>query len=582
VGIRSRGQSYWEAEDEGVTLLDTTLGDLLDCRAEELPAREAVVYSGYPELGDGFDLRWTYAEYRERVNAVAKGLIALGLQRGDHVAVWATNLPEWLLLEFAIAKAGLVLVTVNPVFRANELAYVLAQGDAKALFFQARVRDHDCLETVRDLITPGDAPGVVGGERLPELRYVCVIGAPPVGPATEPGWRPATFAELIEAGTTVDDEKLRARQAAVRPRDVSTIMYTSGTTGFPKGAMLTHFGLINNQVTAWQRVGGRATDQARYCTPVPFFHVAGAGVTIGMVVERMTLHPVITFDPLKTLQIIRREGCTYVGAVPTMLLAMLHHPEFDAYRPESLDTVFTGAAPVPVLLMEQVKERMGADIGIAFGQTEASSGITSTSREDSFEKKSATVGRPYPHVAIKIIETETGAIVPCGQRGELCVRGFLVMAGYYKMPEMTAEAIDADRWLHTGDLATMNEAGYVNIVGRLKDMVIRGGENIFPREIEEVLIRHPAVADVQVVGVPDAYFGEVLLAVVRAKDGAQLTEQEVRGFCQDRLSHQKVPRYVQFVASYPLTASGKVQKFRLRETAIKALGLEDLARTRTA
>jgi len=319
------------------------------------------------------------------------------------------------------------------------------------------------------------------------------------------------------------------------------------------------------------------------CTAMPFFH-AGASVlgVLAALYAGSTLHPLIAFDPLKTLQIISTERCTTFGGVPTMLFAMMQHPDFAKYDLSSLRTVVSGGSPVPVYLMEQVKERMGADVAIVFGQTEASAAITLTRQDDTFALKSATVGVPLPHVEVKIIKPATGELVPCGERGELCCRGYLVMQGYYKMPEKTAQTIDSDGWLHTGDLATMDARAYVNIVGRLKEMVIRGGENIFPREVEEFLIRHPKVADVQILGVPDKFFGEEMLAVVRLKEGEQLTEQELRDYCKGQISHQKIPRHFQFVDSYPMTASGKVQKFILREQAIKALGLVEAAGIKTA
>jgi fatty-acyl-CoA synthase len=581
MGMTNDGLSYWQAETEGISLLEMTIGDLLDQRADEIPAKEAVVYSCYPEFGGALDIRWTYQEYRERANAVAKGLMALGLNKGDHVAVWAANLPEWLLLYMAAAKAGLVLVTINPVYRASELEYVLKQGDVSALFFMARVRDHDCLATVRSMIIPGSRNGEVTSERLPVLRYVSLLGAPPAGLLEQEGWRPTLFREMVAGGAQVSDEALRERQSSVTPSDPVMIQYTSGTTGFPKGAVLTHHSIINNAVVFAERWGSRSDD--RGCTAMPFFHIGGCGLAVlGSIYTGSTLHPMIAFDPLKTVQIISSEHCTTFGAAPTMLLAILQHPDFDKYDLSSLRTVVSGAAPVPVYLMEQVKERMGADVAIVFGQTEASAAITLTLPEDTFELKSATVGIPMAHVEVKIINPATGEVVPCGERGELCCRGFLVMQGYYKMPERTAEAIDSDGWLHTGDLATMNERSYVNIVGRLKEMVIRGGENIFPREIEEFLIRHPKVADAQILGVPDKFFGEELLAVVRPREGTQLTEEELREFCKGQISHQKIPRYFQFVDAYPMTASGKIQKFVLRENAIKTLRLEEAQQIKTA
>ena len=581
MGMTRDGLSYWQAESNGEPLLETTVGDLLDRRAGELPTQEAIVYSCYPEFGGALDICWTYQEYRERANAVARGLMALGLNKGEHIAVWAANLPEWLLLQMGAAKAGLVLVTVNPAYRAQELEYVLKQGDVVALFFMARIRDHDCLATVRSMFTPGTRNGEVTSERLPMLRYVSLMGAPPAGLLEQEGWRPTLMREMTTGGAQIGEEALRERQSLVTPQDPAQILYTSGTTGFPKGAIQSHRGIVNNGMGFAQCWGIRRDDH--YCTTMPFFH-AGASVlgVLAALYAGSTLHPLIAFDPLKTLQIISAERCATSGGVPTMLLAMMQHPDFAKYDLSSLRTVVSGGSPVPVYLMEQVKERMGADVAIVFGQTEASAAITLTRQDDTFALKSATVGVPLPHVEVKIINPATGEIVPCGERGELCCRGYLVMQGYYQMPEKTAQTIDSDGWLHTGDLATMDARGYVNIVGRLKEMVIRGGENIFPREVEEFLIRHPRVADVQILGVPDKFFGEEMLAVVRPKEGEQLTEQELRDFCKEQISHQKIPRYFQFVDSYPMTASGKVQKFILREQAIKALGLEEAAGIKTA
>jgi fatty-acyl-CoA synthase len=321
----------------------------------------------------------------------------------------------------------------------------------------------------------------------------------------------------------------------------------------------------------------------RYCNPLPFFHTVGCVLAaLGTLNAGSTLHPLLAFDPAKAMQIISHERCTFCAGVPTMLLAMLQHPDFDPYDLSLLKQVVSGGTPVPFYLMEQVKERIGADVSIIFGQTEAGPLITQTLPSDPFDLKAATVGIPLPHTEVKIIHPTTRDIVSCGERGELCCRSYLVMQGYYHMPEKSAEAIDREGWLHTGDLATMNAHGYANIVGRLKEMVIRGGENLFPAEIEEFLIRHPKVADVQVVGVPDAFFGEVLLAVIIPRAGEQLTEEELREYCKGQISHQKIPRYFQFVESYPLTASGKVQKFVLRERAIQALGLKEVANVRTA
>jgi fatty-acyl-CoA synthase len=576
MGLTNDDLSFWQADNTGEPLLETTVGDLLDRRAQELPEHEAVVYSCYPEFNGTLDIRWTYHEYREQADEVARGLMALDLKKGEHVGVWAVNLPEWVLLQMAAAKAGLVLVTINPAYRASELEYVLKQGDVAALFFMARVRDHNCLETVTSLVTPGTYYGAVSSERLPSLRYVCLLGTPPPGKSGHlDAWRPALFREMVAAGIHTKPEALRARQASVLPTDPAMLQYTSGTTGFPKGAVLSHMGIINNAVDFDSRSDAHSDD--RLCSPMPFFHVGGCILAVlGALHRGFTLHPMLSFDPRKALQIVSSEHCTILGAVPTMLTAMMLHPDFNDYDLSSLRFVVSGGAPVPAQLMKEVKERIGADIAIVFGQTESSAAITLTLPDDSFEMKATTVGLPLPHIEVKIVHPATRAVVPQGESGELCCRGYLVMQGYYKMPQQTHETIDSDGWLHTGDLATMDKNGYIRIVGRLKEMIIRGGENIYPREIEEFLLRHPKVAQAQVIGVPDRFFGEELLAVVISNAGEQLGEDELREYCKGQISHQKIPRYIQFVESYPLTASGKVQKFVLRQNAIRALGLEEL------
>jgi fatty-acyl-CoA synthase len=394
---------------------------------------------------------------------------------------------------------------------------------------------------------------------------------------------------VVAAGAQLSDAQLDERQASVSPSDPAILMYTSGTTGFPKGALLTHYGLVNNAVVYSKRLEpfaqreGLDLRQIRGNTWFPFFHVAGiVSGLLAPLYEGSTVYPLLAFDPTKALQVISAERLFRSGGVSTTIQALLLHPDWASYDLSSLKVVGSGGAPVPLFLMEQVKDRLGADVYICFGQTEGSCCITMTLADDPFELKAATVGKPLPHLEVKITDPATGQIVPVGQRGELCYRGFLVMAGYYQMPQKTAEVMDADGWLHSGDLATMNAQGYLNIVGRLKEMVIRGGENLFPVEIEEFLIRHPKVVNAQVVGVPDAFFGEELLAVVIPRSGEELSEAELRAYCQGQISHQKIPRYFQFVESYPVTGSGKVQKFVLREQAIKALGLEEVANRKTA
>src|SRR5579859_3833273 len=360
MGMTNDGLSYWQAEATGEPLLESTIGDLLDRRAEEYATREAVVYSCYPEFGGALDIRWTFQQYRDQANAVAKGLMAVGLKKGDHIAVWAANLPEWPLLQMAAAKAGLVLVTVNPVLRGAEIEYILRQGDIRALFFMAQIRDHNCLETMRGLTTPGATNGEVTSERLPMLRYLCLVGAPPAGLLEQSGWRPTMFREMVGGGMAISSEALAERQASVKHTDPAMMLYTSGTTGFPKGALLTHYNLINQSMTVASRLN---LDQGSHaCVMVPFFHVFGCvGYTLANLYLAGTIHPLLAYDPVKAMQVISTERCNFSGGVPTMLLAMLQHPDFGKYDLSSLTGVVCAGAPVPVALMEQVKERIGAD-----------------------------------------------------------------------------------------------------------------------------------------------------------------------------------------------------------------------------
>jgi fatty-acyl-CoA synthase len=411
-------------------------------------------------------------------------------------------------------------------------------------------------------------------EQLPRLKRVVFIGTTP---------RPGTllYSHVIALGQHISDEALQERRASVTPQDLAMIMYTSGTTGFPKGAMLTHDNLVN------QIQSGRLNQdysQERFVNPMPLFHIAGSLSVIGSVMDGSTLIQLIVFDAVKELTLLDEEKGTSSFCVPSMLIAMLNHPRFLAgeFDLTSLKQILTGGTAIPVVLMEQVKEQMGADCRIYFGLTEGSGGCTLTREEDSFELKSSTVGRLYPHLEAKIVNPATGEPVGCGERGEFLVRGFSVMKGYYKMPEKTAETIDAEGWLHTGDLATMNAQGYVNIVGRVKDKIIRGGEDIYPAEIEQFLMRHPKITDTQVIGIPDAFMGEEMAAFIQLKPGEQLTEEALRDYCRATISRHKVPRYFKFVTAYPLTASGKIKKFELRDQLIKELGLEKIAKVKTA
>jgi fatty-acyl-CoA synthase len=569
-------RAIWEAESEGIELVNTTFGEILEQQAQRNPDKEALVYN-YPEIG--LNLRLTFCQLRDEVDRLSKGLMALDIAKGDHVAVWAPNVPEWIFLQLALARIGAVMVTVNTAYKASEVEYVLRQGDITTLFMTEAFRGNSFLESVysilpeiKELTDPSTQP--LQSERLPRLKRVVLLGTTP-----HPGT--LLYAQVVELGQQISDAALRERRASVTPEDVAMIMYTSGTTGFPKGAMLTHYGIVNQ----WLCAGlNKDYSQYRHVNPMPLFHIAGSNFVIAAVMSGFTLIQLIAYDPVKELELLDQEQGTSSFLVPTMLIAMLNHPRFLAgeFDLSSLKQIYTGGAPIPVVLMERVKEQMGADCRIYFGLTEVTGGGTVTRDGDSFALKSATVGRPYPHMEAKIINPATGEPVGLGERGELLVRSFNVMKGYYNMPEKTAETIDAEGWLHTGDLATMNGQGYVNIVGRVKDMIICGGENLYPAEIEQFLMRHPKIADAQVIGIPDAYMGEKVAALIRLKPDEELTEQALRAYCRANISHNKIPKYIKFVTAYPQTASGKVKKFELREQLIQELGLEEVARIKTA
>lgn len=568
--------AHWEAEAFGTDLIDLTLGDLLDQRAAVSSDKEALVYC-YPELG--LDTRLSYGQYRDTVNRVAKGLLALGIEKGDHVAVWAPNVPEWIFLQMALAKVGGVIVTINTNYRAAEVEYVLQQGDIKLLCLTEELRGNPYLESVysiapelKEISDPRQQ--TVQAARLPKLERVVLLSK-----QARPGV--LLFEQLSKLADAVSDETLAARQASVQPHDVAMMQYTSGTTGFPKGVMLTHYSLVNQAHIACAR-GDLAADE-RYVTAMPLFHIAGSlGGTIYSLYLGCTLIPLIAFDPVKHLELFQQERGTFTFAVPTMLIAMLQQPRFAEFDLSSVRRIFTGATPVPVVLMEQVKARIGADCSIVFGMTETCGGVTQSFHTDSFELKAATVGLPIPHTSVKIVDPATGETVACGQSGELWTRGFSNMKGYYNMPEKTAETLDTSGWLHSGDLAVMRPDGYINIIGRVKDMIIRGGENIYPAEIEAFLMRHPQVAEAQIIGLPDQFMGEEVAAIIKLKPGETVTGDELREYCKANLSRHKVPKYFRFVEAYPLTMSGKVQKFVLRDQLIKELGLENVAELKTA
>jgi len=546
-----------------------TVGGLLDLVAERRPEDDALVY-----VDRG--LRYSYEEFKEVVERCARALMALGLKKGDHVAVWAQNVPEWVILQFATGKTGTVLVTINPAYKSNELRYVLEQSDAAALFLTEGVQGADFVEILEDAAPglddaePGEELEIEG---LPYLKHVVLIGDE--APTSSPGI--VGYDEFLEGAEKVSEEELEERQGSLDADEAINMQYTSGTTGFPKGVQLTHANIVKNAFYIGECMELGSED--RVCIPVPFFHCFGCVLgTLNTVTHEGTMVPVEQFDAEEVLKAVHEDRCTALLGVPTMFIAELEHPEYEKYDTSSLRTGIMAGSPCPEEVMKQVVNDMGAEeITIAYGQTESSPVITQTRTEDPIERRVSTVGRKLPDVEVKIVDPETGEEVESGEPGELCTRGYHVMKGYYKMPDKTEETIDEDGWLHTEDLATMDEDGYVKITGRTKDMIIRGGENIYPREIEEFLYGHPEISDVQVYGVPDEKYGEQVAAAIILKSDASLTEEDVKEHCRENIARHKVPRYVDFVEEYPMTASGKIQKFKLREATVERHDLVETA-----
>lgn len=547
-----------------------TVGALLDRVAGENPDHEALVYSHR-------DLRYTYSEFNALCRKVAKGLMALGIAQNEHIAIWATNVPEWVTLQFTVGKMGAVLVTVNTNYKTFELEYLLKQSDSTTLIMIEGTKSSNYVEMINELCPElKDAqPGQLKSERLPFLKNVIFVGE-----NTPPGM--LNFQQLLALSDQTTDEELNARQASIDPDECTNMQYTSGTTGFPKGVMLTHFNIINNAHSIANCMAFSQRD--RLCIPVPFFHCFGCVLaTMTCVVSGATMVPLEVFHPVKVLETIERERCTAVHGVPTMFIMELEQLNKQNYDVSSLRTGIMAGSPCPTEVMREVVNKMGMrEITITYGQTEASPAITMTRTDDPIEIRVATVGKVIPNVEAKIVDPETGKDCPPGVQGEIVSRGYNVMKGYYKMPESTAQAIDKEGWLHTGDLGTIDEQGYFKITGRLKDMIIRGGENVYPREIEEFLYTHPMVKDVQVIGVPSLKYGEEVLAFIQLRPGASLTKEEVHAYCQGKIAKYKIPSYVLFVDSYPTTASGKIQKFKLKQQAIETLGLEELTKIETA
>ena len=543
--------SYAQGEAT-VALLEETIGANLERTVARFGDREALVSSHQGQ-------RYTWTELNDAVDELARGLIAAGLDTGDRLGIWSPNCAEWTLVQYATAKLGVILVNINPAYRVSELEYALRQSGCRMLIAAPAFKTSDYRAMVAEVRDGLDALE----------RVVFLEGE--------------EWDELLAGATGVDGEQLRSRSASLAPSDPINIQYTSGTTGFPKGATLTHRNILNNGFFVGEGVG--YTEADRVCIPVPFYHC------FGMVMGNLACSshgaamviPAPAFDAEATLAAVAAERCTSLYGVPTMFIAELNHPRFDEFDLQSLRTGIMAGSPCPVEVMKRVIERMHmSEVGICYGMTETSPVSTQTAVDDPIEKRVGTVGRVGPHLEVRVASPETGKTVASGETGELCTRGYSVMSGYWEDPERTAEAIDADGWMHTGDLAVMDADGYLNIVGRIKDLVIRGGENVYPREVEEFLYTHPDIGDVQVIGVPDERFGEELMAWVIPREGASLDEDAVREFCRGKIAHYKVPRYVKFVDSFPMTVTGKVQKFKMRDQAIDELDLSVQAAAKTA
>jgi fatty-acyl-CoA synthase len=536
-----------------VPLLGDTIGANLDRTAARVGDHEALV-----ECASG--RRWNYREFVADVDACALGLHALAVAKGDRVGIWAPNCAEWAFVQYATAKLGAILVNINPAYRTHELSYVLEQAGISVLVSAREFKTSDYRAMVAE----------VRGE-CPDLRDVLFIG--------DPEWE-----QLMSTGRAGDRQLLAQRESELSADDPINIQYTSGTTGFPKGATLTHHNLLNNGFFVGEGCG--YTEADRICIPVPYYHCFGMGMgNLAATSHGATMViPAPGFDPVPTLQAVQDERCTSLYGVPTMFIAELGLPNFAAYDLSTLRTGIMAGSPCPVEVMKRVVSEMGmAEVTICYGMTETSPVSTQTGADDDLARRTATVGRVHPHLEVKVVDPATGLTVPRGTPGEFCTRGYSVMLGYWNEPEKTAEVIDRARWMHTGDLAVMDAEGYLNIVGRIKDMVIRGGENVYPREIEEFLYTHPDVVDAQVIGVPDERYGEELMAWVRLREGAQpLTAEALREFCAGKLAHYKVPRYVKVVEQFPMTVTGKIRKVEMRQVSVEELGLQSAAAVRNA
>jgi fatty-acyl-CoA synthase len=515
-------------------------------------------------------IRWNYRELRREVDAFAAGLIALGLKPGERVGIWSPNNAEWVVTQFATAKAGLILVNINPAYRLTELEYALNKSGCVVLITASRFKTSDYVGMLRELAPElaTASPGNLHAARLPDLRLVITIGA-----ESQPGMIP--FVDVAGLGGDAERRQLVSLADTLQFDDPINIQFTSGTTGFPKGATLTHHNILNNGFFIARAM--KFTEQDRLCIPVPLYHCFGMvlGNLACLTHGAAMIYPSEAFEPLAALEAVETERCTALHGVPTMFIAEMDHPDFHRFDLQSLRTGIMAGSPCPIEVMKRAVDLMHLnEITIAYGMTETSPVSFQSSTEDPLDRRVSTVGRVQPHVEVKIVDSE-GRIVPRGIPGELMTRGYPVMLGYWGDPERTAESIDAAGWMKTGDLATIDDEGYCNIVGRIKDMVIRGGENVYPREIEEFLYRHPKIQDVQVIGIPDPRFGEELCAWVKLRDGEHAAPEDIQEFCKGQIAHYKIPRYIKFVDAFPMTVTGKIQKFLMREETIRELGLAE-------
>ncbi|MEC2160479.1 AMP-binding protein [Virgibacillus halodenitrificans] len=540
-----------------MSLRKITVGELLEEQVNLYPDQEAVIY---PEL----NMRKTYSEFNEMVDKAAKGLMALGIKKGEHVAIWSDNKPEWLTSQFATGKMGAVLVTVNTNYQAKELEYLLKQSDATTLIMAESYKGTSYIDILKKVCPEFSTAekGNLHSKKLPRLKNIIIIGETTFSFAYN-------WDEVLRNADKITDEELNLRQSSLNHDEVINMQYTSGTTGFPKGVMLTHYNIVNNgnQIADCMKL----TNIDRLCIPVPFFHCFGCVLGVLAAVSKgATMVILEQFDAEKVLQAVDNEKCTALHGVPTMFIAELNHPSFNTYDLTHLRTGIMAGSTCPMELMTKVMNEMGAkEITIAYGQTESSPVITQTRADDPIELKVGSVGKPHPNVEVRVVIPGTKQEQETGVPGELLTRGYHVMKGYYNNLSATKEAIDDEGWLHTGDLAVLYDNGYLEITGRMKDMIIRGGENVYPREIEEFLYQHPAILDVQVTGIPDEKYGEEIVAWVILKKGITTTVQDIKSFCKGNISHHKIPKYIQFVNEYPMTASGKIQKFKLKELAVK-------------